>query len=319
MATEEVGLGLGMGVASSSSESLHSIGGSHYQRVELAETQRAIDKAKEQGIERTATGVWRYHKSDGARKVSSPSRRVPVPTAHDVPLRLPNPDLFPSTYITLPRTPTATSVAARVSSRPLPPLPLVQMSAARSKPMARGASHAPSTSTSTTGSMVPSLSNSSTPSYASSRTYSSSSSSARYSSSPLSPRFPFSTPTNDKPSHHSPLAFDQQRDTVPALNDIYGNSDIYAEYLLPTPPSLAAEFESPSRFSHRFGPIQGEGGERDTDAGEERDKVQHTLEFGAHDMRVMTRQRSDASRNRRLGHQKGKLSFDDVVGIMQAQ
>lgn len=337
---ENVGLGLGLG--SSSSESLHSLGsksanggGSHYRRIELAETQKAIDKAKEQGIERTATGVWRYHKSNGAKKNPSPTRRIVSPIIESS-----TPEQFPSPHIPLPLPPRPTEqpfaplTSYKTSSRSTP----VRLSTARSSPMGRGNSHAPNASTSTTRSMAPSLSTSSTASYTSSRTYSSSSSRR---SSPLSPRF--SPHSQHQPNHSYSTSVSSSSSKFthsPLANDYECNSDIYADYAMMDVSTEQQAFDSPSLFYDRFGSMyideedeevynQG-GGRRGVEEQqdeeeyvleeEERDQVNAVLDFGSSELlhRVGSSNAQSKSRQMARGHQKG-LSFDDVVGIMQAQ
>lgn len=266
---------------------------SHYRRVELKETQRAIEKAKELGIKRTATGLWRYHKSDHGNKSPSPSsssasssptlsRGTPTtPSVLDDELISPiNP--FPSTYISSssyttcppPSTATAATTAMTSSSRP----PLTRYNSPASTPMSRGATHAPSTSSSTIGSTAPSLS-SSTTSYTSSSSRSlspSSSASSYYDSqhiSPLSPRFPTIA------AHSNKTGLESRYDGAlpsPHSEDVYANSDIYATYLGRTTPILNSGVrdeveeheQEQGRFDFsRFGPLADEE-EADEEEGE---------------------------------------------------
>lgn len=259
--------------------------GSHYRRLEVAEAKKEADRARSEGREANV-GVWRYQKSKGVKKATSSSSSAS---------RLPSPPL-PSTTTFLPPT--------RIDSL-------------RSQPMARGTTHAPSTSTSTTGSSAPSLS--STGSYTSRHSYSSSLDSSIYEASPFSSGYPLSNVST--PIMIPKFQYDDHETLYDAPSTPPNHFDIYASYLdkspTPTIVSKQQEHHYPDFINAMF---SGSCSLDDGDGDEGRDVVEYSTGreggWGGEKLKERVRERNEVAGRRT--HQKAKLSFDDVVKLMQA-
>lgn len=258
--------------------------GSHYRRVEMAEAKKEAEKAVSEGRE-AITGVWRYQKSKN-------SSAKPTPVTTPLPSPLPSPALL------LPSLPLAPQSYANYSQNSIPP------SSISSRPMQRAATHAPSASTSTTGSTVPSF----TSSNGSSRhSYSSSLDSSIYDPTPLSAQPYYTIPKihydryekvdEEINAHQSPFRFPSSP-----------GSDAHIEildsfYLEKSPTPTVVEKKKPGTATGFMRAMFQDSDEGDG-AEEGRDSVAS----------MMPRR----DRSQRRTHQKGKLSFDDVVNLMKA-
>ena len=215
--------------------------GSHYRRVEIEEAKR--EKERERARERDKSGATSRM---GTWRFGAGAGASPAPS--------PSPSPTPSFQ--------SSTSSERLSRTPSP----------------RAASRSESTSSHAS---VPSLSNSSVASYATSDDSSL--------SSPTSPHFFPSTP--------------------PQSHGFLGAADIYDSYLAtPTPRANASTLPTSPFKKLALGPQLGYGLE------EERDEVASGIGYGGQQLKERVKGRMA----RGQGHQKGKLSFEDVVGIMNA-
>ena len=267
--------------------------GSHYRRVEMAEAKKEAEKAVSEGRE-AITGVWRYQKSKNQ-------------SAKSTPLATPLPSPLPSPTLLLPALPLAPQSYVNSNSH----IPSTRLSSLRSRPMTRTVTHAPSASTSTTGSTVPSFS--SNGSSSSRNSYSSSLDSSIYDPTPH-PHPISAQPFYTIPKIHYDRYYEKLDEEITSnSNQVYGENS----FRFPSSPGSDAHIEILDSFYLEKSP---------TPTLVEKKKLGQAPQF----VRAMFQDEGEEegrdmvatslpprSRSRLKTHQKGKLSFDDVVNLMK--
>lgn len=257
--------------------------GSHYRRVEMAEAKKEAEKAVQEGRE-AIVGVWRYQKNKPATTAAAASP-APLPS----PL-LPSLPLQPQSY---------------VPSHPLPKFQLPPFGPASTlplRPLPRALTHAPCASTSTTNSAVPSFS--SNGSSSSRHSYSSSLDSSIYDPTPISAQPFYTIPKISYDRYYEKM--DQEISSLPE-----------SPFRFPASPGSDAHIEIlDSFYMNSPTPTLVEKKKVGAAPGFVRAMFQDDENEEGRDLVARELPRRD--RSQRRTHQKGKLSFDDVVNLMKA-